>query len=163
MLVPTLIMGALALVLLVLAWQQGRHWEGLRASGELTVSVLPLLVMAFLVAGLVQVLMPETIIRNWLSDEAGLRGIGIASIAGALCPGGPFVSLPIVAGLFRGGAGVGPLVAFLTAWSLWSINRLPMEIGILGWRLTAIRLVCTLLFPPLAGMIAMVLFRDFGR
>jgi hypothetical protein len=58
----------------------------------------------------------------------------------------------------KSGAGVGTMVAFLTGWSLWAVSRLPMEIGILGWRLTLIRLTSTFIFPPIAGLIAQVLF-----
>jgi hypothetical protein len=91
---------------------------------------------------------------------AGLRGIFIGSSAGGLTPGGPFVNLPLAAGLYRSGAGVGTMVAFITGWSIYAIARLPMEIGILGWRLTAIRIASTFMFPPLAGFIAHILFRN---
>jgi uncharacterized membrane protein YraQ (UPF0718 family) len=50
------------------------------------------------------------------------------------------------------------MVAYLTAWSLWAVNRLPMEVGILGWRFTLIRLASTLILPILGGLIAQVLF-----
>jgi uncharacterized membrane protein YraQ (UPF0718 family) len=86
--------------------------------------------------------------------ESGLRGILVGSLAGGLAPGGPFVSLPVAAALVRSGASVGTIVAFLTGWSLWAFSRLPMEVGILGWKLTAVRFASTLVFPPLAGLIA---------
>jgi len=54
----------------------------------------------------------------------------------------------------RVGAGMGTMVALLTAWSLWAITRLPMEVGIMGWKFTLIRLACTFFFPPIAGLIA---------
>ena len=79
-------------------------------------------------------------------------------MAGGLSPGGPYVSLPIVAGLLRTGAGVGTMVAFLTGWSLWAIARLPMEVGILGWKFTLVRLSTTFFFPPVAGWLAHFLF-----
>jgi len=61
-------------------------------------------------------------------------------------------------GLLRSGAGIGTMVAFLTGWSLWAVSRLPMEVGILGWKLTLIRLASTFFFPPIAGWIAQTLF-----
>jgi len=73
-------------------------------------------------------------------------------------PGGPYVSLPIAAGLLRTGASIGTMVAFLTGWSLWAITRLPLEIGIMGWKFWLIRLACTFFFPPIAGLIANRLF-----
>jgi hypothetical protein len=53
---------------------------------------------------------------------------------------------------------VGTIVAFLTAWSLWAVARLPLELGILGWKFAAIRLACTLFFPPIAGLLATAVF-----
>ena len=79
-------------------------------------------------------------------------------MAGGLAPGGPYVSLPIVAALLKAGAGTGTMVAFLTGWSLWAVARLPMEVGILGWKFTLVRVASTFFFPPIAGWIAMVLF-----
>ncbi len=160
MLVPTLIMAALAVALVVagLLRGQGEHVTGLKAGAGMTIQVLPLLVCAFIVAGMVQVLIPGETVARWIGAESGMRGIWIGTVAGGLTPGGPYISLPVVAGLLRAGAGVGTLVAFLTAWSLWSVARLPMEVGLLGWRFTAIRLACTCFFPPIAGWLAHVIF-----
>ena len=160
MLIPTLVMAAIAAILLVVAFfrGQGEHLVGLRAALDMTVQILPLLIFAFIVAGLVQVLLPQEALVKWVGVESGLRGLFIGTVAGAVAPGGPYVSLPIAAGLLSSGASVGTMVAFLTGWSLWAISRLPMEVGILGWRLTLIRLACTFFFPPIAGFLAQVLF-----
>jgi len=160
MLIPTLIMGLLAAVLLYLGWRggQGQHLVGLKRGLNMTMEILPLLIFAFIVAGMVQVLIPQATLARWVGGESGLRGILIGTVAGGLAPGGPYVSLPIVAGLLRSGAGVGTMVAFLTGWSLWAVSRLPMEFGILGWRFTLIRLASTFFFPPIAGLIAQTLF-----
>jgi uncharacterized membrane protein YraQ (UPF0718 family) len=56
------------------------------------------------------------------------------------------------------GASIGTLVAFLTGWSLWAVARMPLEVGILGWKFTLIRLASTFFFPPIAGWIAQFLF-----
>jgi len=122
--------------------------------------IVPLLIFAFIVAGMVQVLIPQELISKWIGGESGFRGIILGSVAGGLAPGGPYVSLPIVAGLIKSGAGIGTLVAFLTGWSIWAIGRLPMEVGILGWKFTLIRLASTFIFPPLAGFIAQLLFSN---
>jgi hypothetical protein len=53
---------------------------------------------------------------------------------------------------------MGTAVAFVTGWSLWAVARLPMEVGIMGWKFTAIRLASTFLFPPIAGIIAHLFF-----
>jgi len=160
MLVPSIVMGVLAIALLLVGRSRGagEELQGLQIAARMTLQVLPLLLFAFIVAGMVQVLVPREPLARWIGEESGLRGILIGSLAGALAPGGPYVSLPIAAGLVRAGAGIGTMVAFLTGWSLWAIGRLPMEFGILGWKLTLARFVSTLIFPPLAGLLASLLF-----
>ena len=161
MLIPILVMAALAVVLLIIAVRQGTgaYQTGLKSAWRMTIEVLPLLLLAFIVAGLVQAMLPRALIAKWVGTESGFRGIIIGSLAGGLAPGGPYVSLPIVAGLIKSGAGIGTMVAFLTGWSLWAVNRLPMEVGILGWKFTLIRLASVFVFPPVAGFIAQWLFR----
>ena len=64
--------------------------------------------------------------------------------------------------LLRAGTGTATLVAFLTSWGLWSFSRLPMEVGLLGWRFTLIRVGSTLVLPVLAGLIARLLSAGTG-
>jgi uncharacterized membrane protein YraQ (UPF0718 family) len=162
MLIPTIFMGLLAIVLLFIGYSrgEGEHILGIKSAFNMILEILPLLILAFIVAGMVQILLPREMISKWIGTESGIRGIIIGSIAGGLAPGGPYVSLPIVAGLLKAGAGIGTMVAFLTGWSLWAITRLPMEIGILGWKFTLLRVVSTILFPPIAGLIAQMLFSN---
>ncbi len=160
MLIPTIIMGVLAAILLLIGYYrgEGQHLTGMKSALNMTVEILPLLVFAFIVAGMAQVLIPRELLSKWVGAESGMRGILIGSVAGGLAPGGPYVSLPVAAGLLRAGASVGTMVAFLTGWSLWAVSRLPMEVGILGWRFTLIRIASTFFFPPIAGLIAQALF-----
>ena len=162
MLIPTIVMAVIALVLVQIGFSrgQGQHVEGLKSAGGLALEVLPLLLFAFVVAGMVQALLPPRALENWIGAGAGARGILVGTIAGGLCPGGPYVSLPILLTLRSAGASIGTLVAFLTAWSLWAVARLPMEIGIMGWKFTAIRVATTFLFPPIAGFLAHVFFKS---
>jgi uncharacterized membrane protein YraQ (UPF0718 family) len=162
MLLPTIFMGLLAVVLLCIGYfrGEGEHLLGMKSAFNMILEILPLLILAFIVAGMAQILLPREMISKWIGTESGMRGIIIGSIAGGLAPGGPYVSLPIVAGLLKAGAGIGTMVGFLTGWSLWAITRLPMEIGILGWKFTFIRVVSTILFPPIAGFIAQMLFSN---
>ena len=160
MLIPTIIIGIIALVLLVIGYQKGggEHILGLKTAGNLLLQITPLLICAFIVAGMVQTLLPQEMISKWVGIESGFRGILIGTLIGSFTPGGPFISMPIAAGLLRTGASVGTMVAFITAWSLLAVHRLPLEIGIMGWQFTLIRLACVFLFPPIAGLIANILF-----
>lgn len=155
-----IVMWTLAIVLTFVAYARGGaiHVKGLKAGGQMFLQVLPLLLAAFVVAGLIQVLVPREVITRWLGQEAGLKGVLIASVAGALTPGGPYVSFPIVTALYQGGASIGTVVAFVTAWSLWAFSRLPMEVAYLGPKPAIARFLSTLIFPPLAGLIAHTFF-----
>ncbi len=160
MLIPTIIMGIIAIVLLLIAYQRGggEHILGLKTAGNLLIQIVPLLIFAFIIAGMIQFLVPIEMISKWIGVESGFRGILIGTLMGSLTPGGPFVTMPIAAGLLRTGASVGTMVAFVTAWSLLAVMRLPMEVGLLGWKFTLIRLACTFFFPPIAGLIANLFF-----
>lgn len=158
---PTVVMLLIALALFIIAALQGegKQVEGLKSAWTMTWQILPLLLFAFITAGMVQALVPREAIAKWVGDESGMRGILIGTLAGALTPGGPYVSLPIAAGLLKAGAGISTMVAFVAAWSLLSIARLPLEAGILGWRFTWIHLLSVILFAPVAGLIAGLIVR----
>ena len=158
MLIPTIIMGLLAIILVFLSYQKGTHILGLKASGNMLLQITPLLVFAFIVAGIIPTLVPQEMISKWVGAESGFRGILIGSVIGGLMPGGPYVSLPIAAGLLRAGAGIGTMVALITGWSLLAFSRMPLEIGIMGWKFALIRLACVFFFPPIAGLIANAFF-----
>jgi len=160
MLVPTIILGVIAVSLVIIGYTRGeaQHISGVRAGLILFAQILPLLFFALITAGMVQVLISGEMISKWVGSESGMRGIFFGTVAGGLTPGGPYVSLPLAAGLLHSGAGFGTMIAYLTAWSLWAVSRLPMEVGILGWKLTFIRLACTFFFPPIAGLIAQTFF-----
>lgn len=163
MLIPTLVMAVLAVILLIIGYSkgEGQHIAGLKSAMKMTVDVLPLLVFAFIMAGMIQTLLPQELLSKWIGEESGIRGIIIGTVAGGITPGGPYVSLPLAAGFLRAGAGIGTMVAFVTAWSLWAVARLPMEIGVMGWKFTFIRLVCTFFFPPIAGFLAQMFFSGY--
>lgn len=149
----------LAALIGVAVWRGGGSLQrGLTFGGKTFLSTLPLLVFAFAIAGLVQVLVPREAVVKWLGAGAGFKGIMIATAAGALTPGGPYVSFPIVASLYKSGASVGTVVAFVTAWSVWAVARFPLEIGLVGPKLAIARFLSTLIVPPLAGLFAQAVF-----
>ena len=154
MFVSTIIMAVLAIILLIFGYYKGVHIAGLKIALNMAKEVMPLLIFAFIMSGMIQVILPKELIMKWIGKEAGIKGILIGTIAGSLAPGGPYVNLPLVAILLKLGASTGTMVSFLTGWLLLSISRLPMEVGILGWKFTIIRLLSTFFFPPIAGLIA---------
>ena len=163
MLIPTIIMAVFAIILFIIGYSrgEGQHVQGLKSALRMTIDILPLLIFAFIMAGMVQVLLPHELLSKWVGEESGIRGILIGTLAGSMTPGGPYVSLPLAAGLLKSGASVGTMVAFVSAWSLWAISRLPLEIGILGWKFWFARFACTFFFPPVADLIAQSFFSGF--
>lgn len=154
------------LLLGVLAYRQGGFREvlnGLLRGGSLLLHELPLLAAAFLTAGLLQALVKKETVTRWLGEKAGFRGILLACLGGGLIPGGPYAYYPIANALMKSGAGLGVLVAFVTAKNLWSASRLPMEIAILGPQITFTRFAITFFIPPLIGWTAERLFGDHIR
>lgn len=131
---------------------------GLLRGGGVFLSVVPLLLAAFLVAGLVQALIDAEWVGRWLGSASGWRGIGLACVAGGLMPGGPYVYYPVCAALLQSGASLGALVAFITAKNLWSVTRIPLEFALLGPHLALIRYAVTLVLPPLLGIVTQTFF-----
>lgn len=160
MFLTTIAMLILALIFGFIAFLKGKvvFLKGISGGFKLFLEIIPMLLFAFLLAGLIQALIPKEAINRWIGKESGLKGIFIGCLIGGLVPGGPYTSFPIVAGLMKTGASVGTVVSFITAWSLWAIARLPIEIGTIGLKMTMVRLASTFIFPPLAGIIAQFLF-----
>ncbi|MBS1249735.1 MAG: hypothetical protein MAG431_01319 [Chloroflexi bacterium] len=151
------ILGLVTLGLAYITWQKGGIdliLQGLQGGGSLLLKEIPLLVAAFLTAGLLQALVKKEAIERWLGSESGWRGLALACVGGALIPGGPYAYYPIAGALLSSGAGIGVLIAFVTAKNLWSVSRLPMEFALLGTEVTLIRYAITFLFPPLLGFLA---------
>ena len=126
--------------------------------------IFPALVFAFIAAGMIGKVLPRDLMTRLLGEESGLLGLITGTAAGALTPGGPFVQFPIVAALLKSGAGVAPLMAYISAWSLLGINRfLIYEVNLLGWRLALCRMAASLLFPMIIGVLTRMLWMRFQQ
>jgi uncharacterized membrane protein YraQ (UPF0718 family) len=156
-----IILGVVILILGFLSYRQG-DWDlvfaGLKSGVSILLREIPLLAAAFLTAGYIQALVKKEFITQWLGREAGLKGILLACLGGGLIPGGPYAYYPIAGALLSSGAGLGVLIAFVTAKNLWSISRLPYELAILGTTITLKRYLVTFLIPPLMGILVEWIF-----
>ena len=148
----------ITLFIIAIRRKDSSHIRGLKTGKGMFLRVIPLLIFAFLLSGLIQVAIPEDIIETWLGDESGWRGIAIGTIAGALIPGGPFVSFPIFAAVFHAGAGIGTVTAIIAGWASLGIGQIPFELALIGPRFTLVRISTCLLVPLLAGALAQVFF-----
>ena len=136
-----------------------RTLDGLSNGGQLLLFTLPRMLFAFAVAGLIQILIPSNLISEWLGAGSGMRGLLVGTLAGALTPGGPMMHFPIVASLLNSGAGAGPVIAYLTSWSLLGFHRLIIwEVPLLGLEISVVRFIASLVVPPLVGLLGGYLF-----
>jgi len=135
---------------------------GLVAAWEMLELVAPRLLAAFVLAGFVQALLPKELIIKWVGAKSGLRGILIASAIGAIMPGGPILSFPLVAAIFKLGAGFGPVVAYLTSWGILNVFRAAVwDIPFMGIKFTGLRFLVSLILPVVAGLSAQKISRFF--
>ena len=143
----------LLVAIIVYTWFQGSQifaqaWSN---SASQLFRFTPVLVIAVLLAGFTQTLIPHDFVNNWLSDASGWHGIMLAWIAGILTPIAGVFAMPLVAVLYQAGAGLAVIMTFLTSLATLSVMKLPIEVGFYGWKLTAIRFGVSLFLPLIAG------------
>jgi uncharacterized membrane protein YraQ (UPF0718 family) len=156
-------MAGAAIMLIAVLWKSPEAAnKGLSATGALILEITPRMIAAFTLAGLFQAIVPEDVIVRWMGHGSGVRGLLIGMTLGSVTPGGPMTHFPVIASLFKMGVGIGPLVAYLTAWSLFGLQRIIMwEIPFLGPRVVALRVAVSFFFPFLAGWLCELLWNRF--
>jgi uncharacterized membrane protein YraQ (UPF0718 family) len=157
------VLAAVALALGVVAYfkDPGLPAIGARLGFSMLWFVLPRMVVALMLAGLLQVLVPQETVARYFGRQGGLRAILLASMAGILTPGGPMVTMPLMLALANSGMALPPLVAYMTSWSLFGMQRIiAWEAPLLGWHFVAVRMISSLTFPVLAGWLAGLFFPD---
>lgn len=86
------------------------------------VFVAPRLFVGLMGAGFYAELVPEETMARIVGPDSGLQGALLAAAAGSITPGGPIVGFAI-AGALVGHAGAAQILSYVTAWSLFSLNR----------------------------------------
>ncbi|MCC5856943.1 MAG: permease [Ectothiorhodospiraceae bacterium] len=131
------------------------HREAVRGGWEQLRPLLTRLPVALLAASFIAALIPERWMIALMGDASGFVGILLASLLGAILPGGPIVSFPLAMALFSAGVGAPQLVALLTAWAVLALHRvMTFEIPMIGWGFAWRRLVASLVLAPVAGLLA---------
>src|SRR5579862_1724193 len=138
--------------------------EGFSRSGALFLAVAPQMAIGFLLAGFVALLVPPEAVARSMGENSGTGGLLVASVAGILTPGGPFTHFPFLAALRLQGAGIGPLAAYVTAWSLLGAHRIILWEGpLLGWKFVLVRVGVSFLCAPAVGWMAQAVGLAVGR
>jgi len=158
-----LVIYAVAIGLTIAAYfrDPGLPWVGVRSAATLLWEILPRLVAALVLTGMLQVLVSPELIERFFGRAAGHRAIFIAFVAGILTPGGPMVSFPMVAVFYKSGAPMSVLVTYVTSWSLFGFQRvIAWELPFMGSRFVMARVLPTLALPILAGYLVRFLYKD---
>ncbi|HEX2726783.1 MAG TPA: permease [Beijerinckiaceae bacterium] len=158
--IGALVLWALAIVLAIWALRRStaKARVAIATAGERFLEIMPRIALALMAAGFIGVLVPSEPVARYIGSDSGLLGILIASFVGGFVPGGPILSFPLVVVLYKAGAGIPQLIAFLTAWSVFAFHRVAIyEVNLMGWRFSAVRLISSLVLPPMAGLLSMAL------
>jgi hypothetical protein len=148
----------LAMIAGIACWMvEGRQAvaDSLESDFRLLVEILPRIMAALAIAALVQVLIRREAVARALGEEAGAKGVALAAAAGAVTPGGPMTSFPLVNALHMAGSGRTALVSYVTSWSLLGLQRiLAWEVPLLGPEFAVLRFVASLPLPFVAAAIS---------
>ena len=152
----TLLLWALALGMGLVARRRGDDSlrDGVRAGLHTLRRTLLLMVVAFVIVGYVEVLAPQALVQDWIGPGSGWRGLVVAEAVGWILPGGPYVAFPLIATLYRAGAGLGPILAMITSWLMLGLISVGFELPFMGWRFTAIRWGMGVAMPLAVGGLA---------
>lgn len=130
----------------------------------LFLNMMPNLLAGCLVGAFIALLLPREVVNRWVGEESGFTGILVATLAGAILPGGPFTIYPIAATLALLGADIGAIVALIVSWSLLGYSRaLIWELPFFGFDFVGWRVLLAVPLPFIAGLIARPLARALGK
>ena len=122
------------------------------------IRLLPRIGIGVVGSGFIAEVLPKALIAPWLGPESGFTGVVIATLGGALTPGGPVVGFSIGAAALKSGAGAPQVIAYSTAWALYAIHRLVIwEVPMMPARMVWLRAAVSLPLPFIAAAVAMLL------
>lgn len=153
----TLFLYGIALLLLYVGYRRNRRIPGLAIAGTIKEfrRLLPRLLIGIVGAGYLARMVPADFVNQWLGSNSGITGVAVATLAGALTPGGPVVGYSLGAAALKAGAGVPQVMAYVTGWSLYTFNRmLVWELPTMPAWFVRVRILVSLPFPFLAAALA---------
>ena len=121
--------------------------------------VLLCLIPAFFIAGAITVFINQNSVMKYLGPKANkLVAYGVASISGTILAVCSCTVLPLFAGIYRMGAGLGPACSFLYSGPAINILAIALTARILGIELGIARAVGAILFSIVIGILMHVIF-----
>jgi len=134
---------------------------GIKAVIEyVSLHVLTCLVPAFFIAGAMSALLPKEKIIQYLGQKVPkYKAYPLSIVAGLLLAVCSCTILPLFAGIKKKGAGIGPALAFLYTAPATNIMAILFTGSVLGWNFALARIVLSISFASLIGIIISTLFR----
>ncbi len=126
--------------------------------------VLLCLVPAFFIAGAIAVFVSQASVIKYLGGQAKKAvAYGVASVSGAILAVCSCTVLPLFAGIYKRGAGLGPAIAFLYSGPAINILAIILTGRILGIQFGLARALGAILFSVVIGLVMHALFRKEER
>jgi uncharacterized membrane protein YraQ (UPF0718 family) len=117
--------------------------------------VAPRIFFAVLGAGFIAALVPPELVAAVVGGDTGFFGLLIASALGAVTPGGPMLAFAVGGAALEVGGGTPQIIAFVTAWGLYNLNRtMVWEVPIVGRHAVVQRVLVALPLPVFLGLAA---------
>ena len=140
---------------------QGAFLEGLYLLKDYARQhVLLCLVPAFFIAGAISHFVRQGAVMRYLGASAPRPvAYGVSSVSGAVLAVCSCTVLPLFAGIYRRGAGLGPAIAFLYSGPAINVLALILTARVLGLRIGIARAVGAVAFAAIIGLIMAALFR----
>ncbi|MCX7704899.1 MAG: permease [bacterium] len=115
--------------------------------------VLLCLIPAFFIAGSISVFVSQaSVLKYFGSDTNKILAYCVASVSGTILAVCSCTVLPLFAGIYRRGAGIGPASTFLYSGPAINILAIIMTTRILGWRLGLARAIFAVVMSIVIGL-----------
>jgi uncharacterized membrane protein YraQ (UPF0718 family) len=122
--------------------------------------VLLCLVPAFFIAGAISVFVSQAAVMKYLGPAANkCLSYSVASVSGTVLAVCSCTVLPLFAGIYRMGAGIGPATAFLYSGPAINVLAIVLSAKVLGWQIGMARAIGAVSFSFLIGLLMSLTFR----
>ncbi len=122
--------------------------------------VLLCLIPAFFIAGAIAVFVSQAAVMKYLGASANkVVAYSVASVSGTILAVCSCTVLPLFAGIYRMGAGLGPATAFLYSGPAINVLAIALTARVLGLKLGIARAVGAILFSVIVGLLMHFFFR----
>ena len=122
--------------------------------------VLLCLVPAFFIAGAIAVFVSQASVMKYLGARANkVLAYAVASVSGTILAVCSCTVLPLFAGIYRMGAGLGPATAFLYSGPAINVLAIALTARVLGLKIGVARAVGAVLFSVVIGLLMHMIFR----